>query len=93
MCCAEIPDHLSFLSVPFIFFFSFFFLSFGGDSEHFNAVKDFDNMDKVLAYINANSSFGVTVKYAVLSEFFDALAAENITWPTRNSSDFMPYAR
>ena len=43
------------------------------------------------AYINANETFGVKVKYALLSEYFDAvLSDQSVQLPTY-SGDFFPY--
>jgi hypothetical protein len=45
-----------------------------------------------VAYINANASYGVTVRYSTLNEYFSAVHAKNVTWSTRDSTDFFPYA-
>ena len=48
-------------------------------------------MDKVIAFLNANSTnTGVTIKYAVLSEYFDAVAGAGASWSTFHD-DFFPY--
>ena len=48
-------------------------------------------MDKVIAFLNADSTnTGVTIKYAVLSEYFDAVASAGASWSTFHD-DFFPY--
>lgn len=39
-------------------------------------------------YINANASFGISIQYATLSEYFDAVLANDIDWPQRVGGDF-----
>eukprot|EP01079_Euglenida_sp_SAG-EU17-18_P010784 gene10784-1960_t len=63
----------------------------GTDFQHFDAVKDFENMDKLLAYVNANSDYGVDVRYATLGEYFAAETKQDVQWPERDSQDFFPY--
>lgn len=49
-------------------------------------------MDKLVEYINAHQSrYGVRVQYSLVSEFFAALHAQNLTWSTRGAEDFFPY--
>eukprot|EP01116_Phalansterium_solitarium_P021418 TRINITY_DN664_c0_g1_i1.p1 TRINITY_DN664_c0_g1~~TRINITY_DN664_c0_g1_i1.p1 ORF type:complete len:981 (-),score=289.32 TRINITY_DN664_c0_g1_i1:155-3097(-) len=65
----------------------------GTDFEHFGALVDFYNMDQLIAHINAHSQeHGVVVQYATLGEFFGALHSINHTWPTRDNTDWFPYA-
>lgn len=46
-----------------------------------------------MKYINQNSKeFGVTVQYATLSEYFQAIYQSNLTWEVRGSEDFLPYS-
>lgn len=53
----------------------------------------FDNMDPLLEYINNHSAqYGVSVRYATLSEYFQALHAFNTTWGIRDHRDFLPYS-
>ncbi len=63
---------------------------FGCDLEMHNATLQFDNMDKILAYINAHTEeFGITVQYSTLSEYFKALnKVEGVLWPARGPDDF-----
>jgi hypothetical protein len=51
------------------------------------------NMDKIIDYIQSNPNiFGMNIKYALLSEFFDAVANDTTTtWPVLGAVDFFPY--
>lgn len=50
-------------------------------------------MDPLMTYINQNSKdFGVTVQYATLSEYFQAVYQANLTWDVRGGEDFLPYS-
>lgn len=55
-------------------------------------------MDQVLAFVNAGTStHNVTMRYATLSEFFNAVtgsgpAVPGGAWPTRDQTDFFPYS-
>lgn len=51
----------------------------------------YPNMDKVIEYLNANSTAtGVTIKYATLSEYFEAVRHTGSLWSTYKD-DFFPY--
>ena len=64
---------------------------FGCDFAYQNALTMFKNMDTMIAYVNQNSAtFGVNVKYAVLSDYFNAIQGES-DWPDWDY-DFFPYA-
>jgi len=67
-----------------------FLFPFGCDFDYQNAVTNFKNMDKLINYINANSSYGVHMKWATLSEYFDAVSQVPTTWP-EYTGDFFPY--
>ncbi|XP_059131017.1 epididymis-specific alpha-mannosidase [Peromyscus eremicus] len=65
----------------------------GCDKQFFNASVQFDNMDPLLEYINNHSAqYGISVQYATLSEYFQALHAFNMTWGIRDHHDFLPYS-
>lgn len=50
-------------------------------------------MDPLMKYINQNSKeLGVTVQYATLSEYFQAVYHSNQTWEVHGSEDFLPYS-
>ena len=51
------------------------------------------NMDQIIDYIQSNPNiFGMNIKYALLSEFFDAVANDTTqTWPVFGAVDFFPY--
>ncbi|MBN3301977.1 MA2B2 mannosidase, partial [Amia calva] len=65
----------------------------GCDKQFFNSSVQFHNMDPLLDYINQHSDeFGVTVQYATLSEYFQAVHNANLSWDVRNNQDFLPYS-
>lgn len=50
-------------------------------------------MDLLLDYINKHSDeFGVTVQYATVGDYFQAIYSRNLTWEIRDSQDFLPYS-
>ncbi|XP_032772340.1 epididymis-specific alpha-mannosidase isoform X2 [Rattus rattus] len=65
----------------------------GCDKQFFNASVQFDNMDPLLEYINNRSAqFGISVQYATLNDYFQALHDFNVTWDIRDHHDFLPYS-
>ncbi|XP_029310371.1 LOW QUALITY PROTEIN: epididymis-specific alpha-mannosidase-like [Cottoperca gobio] len=65
----------------------------GCDKQFYNSSVQFNNMDPLMKYINQNSKeFGVTVQYATLSEYFQAIYQSNLVWELRGSEDFLPYS-
>ncbi|CAL8327680.1 unnamed protein product [Lota lota] len=65
----------------------------GCDKQFYNASVQFRNMDALMAYINHNSKeFGVTVEYATLTEYFQAVHQSGLSWDVRGSEDFLPYS-
>eukprot|EP01094_Clydonella_sp_ATCC50884_P021850 TRINITY_DN4897_c0_g1_i1.p1 TRINITY_DN4897_c0_g1~~TRINITY_DN4897_c0_g1_i1.p1 ORF type:complete len:911 (-),score=282.99 TRINITY_DN4897_c0_g1_i1:51-2708(-) len=63
----------------------------GHDFRFKDANVMFDSMDRLFAIINANpEEYGVRVRYATPSEYFDALHSEGISFPSK-SKDFFPY--
>ncbi|NXR35278.1 MA2B2 mannosidase, partial [Zosterops hypoxanthus] len=65
----------------------------GCDKQFFNASVQYSNMDLLVDYINKHSTeFGVTVQYATVSDYFQAVYSRNLTWQIRGSQDFLPYS-
>ncbi|XP_062850281.1 epididymis-specific alpha-mannosidase isoform X2 [Trichomycterus rosablanca] len=65
----------------------------GCDKQFYNASVQFTNMDVLMNYINKNSNkFGVTVQYATLQDYFQAVHQSNLSWELRESQDFLPYS-
>ncbi|XP_032399937.1 epididymis-specific alpha-mannosidase [Etheostoma spectabile] len=65
----------------------------GCDKQFYNSSVQFNNMDPLMKYINQNSKeFGVTVRYATLSEYFQAIHQSDLVWELRGSEDFLPYS-
>lgn len=47
----------------------------------------------LMNYINQHSEeLGVTVQYATLKDYFQALYQSNMSWEVRGSKDFLPYS-
>jgi hypothetical protein len=65
---------------------------FGDDFQFRNAEINFGNMSLLINYINANKKrFNINVKYALLSEYFDAIKDQASVFGTYNY-DFLPYS-
>lgn len=65
----------------------------GCDKQFYNSSVQFKNMDPLMNYINENSkAFGVSVQYATLSEYFQAIYKTDLQWEVRGSEDFLPYS-
>ncbi|CAN9509590.1 unnamed protein product [Ophioblennius macclurei] len=65
----------------------------GCDKQFYNSSVQFANMDPLMAYINHNSKeLGVTVQYATLSEYFQAVYKSDLVWDVRGNQDFLPYS-
>ncbi|XP_068164204.1 epididymis-specific alpha-mannosidase isoform X2 [Antennarius striatus] len=65
----------------------------GCDKQFYNASVQFNNMDPLMKYINQNSKdFGVTVQYATLGEYFQAVYQSDLIWDQRGDEDFLPYS-
>ena len=64
----------------------------GCDFQHYWAQNDYMNMDKLIAFINQNTSAsGVRVQYSTLTDYFNAVAAEPVDWFLSHQADFFPY--
>lgn len=51
------------------------------------------NMDVLVNYINTHSDkYEVTVQYATLGDYFQAVHQTNLSWDVRGSKDFLPYS-
>ncbi|XP_058888963.1 epididymis-specific alpha-mannosidase isoform X1 [Acipenser ruthenus] len=65
----------------------------GCDKQFFNSSVQFENMDPLMDHINRHSDeLGVTVQYATLSEYFQAVHTANLSWELRDNQDFLPYS-
>jgi hypothetical protein len=63
------------------------------DFKYQKADLQFDNMDKIISYIEANKQvFNMSLKWSKLSTYFSVLDSVPATvWPTRGAEDFFPY--
>lgn len=70
-------------------------VAFGDDFKFKNAEYQFSNMQRLIEYINSHET-DVTIRFATLSDYFDAVFAEAkakaITFPPLFMGDFFPYA-
>eukprot|EP00474_Spongospora_subterranea_P010186 CRZ10644.1 hypothetical protein [Spongospora subterranea] len=65
---------------------------FGDDFKFKNARRQFENMDKLIEYINRNvQQFKMRIQYSTLKDYFSAVEATNTKFPTV-VGDFFPYA-
>jgi len=64
------------------------------DFKYQKAHLQFDNMDKIIDFINANPQiYNMSIKWSLLSDYFAALESKYAPsiWPTRANKDFFPY--
>jgi len=64
-------------------------IPFGDDFTHTDAPRDFDNMDKLMDYVNKND-MGIKMRYAFVSDYINAVNNLNKTWSVYKG-DFFPY--
>jgi len=67
------------------------FLQWGDDFAYMNGFDNFANLDRMIKYINMQYPDNFTLRYSTPSEYIDAIAQENITWPTKYD-DLFPYS-
>ncbi|GAM29188.1 hypothetical protein SAMD00019534_123640 [Acytostelium subglobosum LB1] len=63
----------------------------GCDFAYMNANMYFKNLDKLIAYINANPQYNMNLLYSTPSIYIDAVNAANLTWNVK-TDDLFPYA-
>ena len=68
-------------------------MPFGNDFAFQKAGPDFAAMDALVAAINSDpATYGVTVRYSTLDEYFTALSAvSNVSFAMQAGVDFFPY--
>eukprot|EP01116_Phalansterium_solitarium_P019911 TRINITY_DN5728_c0_g2_i1.p1 TRINITY_DN5728_c0_g2~~TRINITY_DN5728_c0_g2_i1.p1 ORF type:complete len:1012 (-),score=366.51 TRINITY_DN5728_c0_g2_i1:80-3115(-) len=65
---------------------------FGSDFQFSNALLNFKNMDKLMAYLNANqATYKLNVFYSTPSIYIDMVNADGQSYPLK-TDDFFPYA-
>ena len=67
------------------------FVVFGDDFRYVNAHQNYLNMDNMIEYMNANFNDTYIFKYSTPSDYVDALAKHNVSWPTKYD-DMFPYS-
>jgi len=56
-----------------------------------DAFQNFQQLDRLIEYMNKNHGDEFLLKYSTPSQYIDAVKANNISWPTKYD-DLMPYA-
>ena len=65
----------------------------GCDRQFFNASLQFINMDRVMEEVNKFTyQHGISVQYATLRNYFQAVHAHQLSWKVRDHQDFLPYS-
>lgn len=69
------------------------FQAWGGDFEYMNAFYNFEQLDRVIKYINSNPKYNKKYffKYSTPSTYIDAISQLNQIWPVKYD-DLFPYA-
>ena len=67
------------------------FILMGEDFAYMDAFQNYENMDSLIEYMNANWADKYTLKYSTPSEYVDTIHALNHTWPTKYD-DMFPYS-
>jgi hypothetical protein len=76
-------------------------IPFGGDFHHTNAIQSFGGMDKLVKYVNANSTYNMTLRYGGFADYVKAVNSLQIPFPVLDQAhpleangniDFFPYS-
>lgn len=67
------------------------FVLFGSDFYYMNAFQNYINMDAMIDYMNQNHGDKYHLRYSTPSNYVDAIAKHNVSWPTKYD-DMFPYA-
>lgn len=67
------------------------FMVFGGDFQFVNAFLNYEMMDNMIEYMNEHYGDEYFFRYSTPSDYVDAVAALNHTWPTKYD-DMFPYS-
>ena len=63
---------------------------YGCDFTHQNAYESVVSMEKIMEFINLNSTYNVTVKWSTLADYIHSVNALNLSW-TLQQPDFFGY--
>ncbi|XDB51618.1 hypothetical protein AB1E18_005172 [Capra hircus] len=65
----------------------------GCDRQFFNASLQFSNMDRVMEEVNKFTyQHGISVQYATLGNYFQAVHTHQLSWKVQDHQDFLPYS-
>ena len=59
------------------------FVVFGDDFKFVNALWYYEDLDKMINYMNENYSEKYHFKYSTPSDYIDALQKHNVEWPSK----------
>lgn len=65
--------------------------TWGNDFQYMNAFYNYKQLDRVIDYVNEHYGDKYFFKYSTPSEYIDAIAKLNVTWPTKYD-DLFPYS-
>ena len=66
-------------------------LPWGCDFAWSNARLNYDQMDKIIAFVNRYNTKNITFMYSTPSQYLDALKKDDYTWATKYDDGF-PYS-
>ena len=66
-------------------------LLFGGDFEYMNAAYNYQQMDRMIEYMNKHHGDRYNFRYSTPSDYVDAVSRHQIKWPTKYD-DMFPYS-
>ena len=66
-------------------------MPWGCDFTFAAAGLNYDQMDKLIQYVNKYNTNNITLMYSTPSQYIDAVKKENIKWPTKYDDGF-PYS-
>ena len=64
---------------------------FGDDFHYMDAENNYRSLDNMIAYMNEHHSENYTFFYSTPSQYTDAIAKHNVSWPTKYD-DMFPYS-
>jgi hypothetical protein len=66
-------------------------LPWGCDFSYLSANAEYQNLDRVVDYVNSKNIYNVTLKISTPSDYIEALKSEKIHWPVKYEDSF-PYS-
>ena len=66
-------------------------LPWGCDFTFSNAKQNFDQMDKIISFVNRYNTKNITLQYSTPSQYLDAVKKDNVEWAVKYDDGF-PYS-